>query len=200
MNPLSQFLNDAARFISESRTCEEDGLSFKWRSQKDDHISYIEISFILASRCTKLKKMKISFEKGGEFEALLFEDKAPKTVKHIWDFLPIDGRPDHMRWAGRGLSQKMPNLPKPYPPRENQISIVGEGYLMFRADWVGGHESQVPSIILFYGPEIPRNPGDIYGVRLNWIGRIREDLAGLEKVGERIYAEGREKVKYEKAQ
>lgn len=146
-----------------------------------------------------LKKIEISFEKGGSFSATLFEDKAPESVKAIWNMLPIEGKPLHMRWAGRGLTLALPNLPKPYPPRENQVSIVGEGYIMFRSDWTGGYVP-TPSIILFYGPEIPRNPGDIYGVRLNWIGRIRENLDKLEETGERFYREGREKVVYRKTQ
>jgi len=145
-----------------------------------------------------VKKITISFEKGGSFAAELFEETSPETCQVFWNYLPIEGKPLHMRWAGRGLWLPLADFPKPYPPRENQLSIVGEGYLMFRVDWTGGHQNPTPGIALFYGPEIPRNLGGIMGVRLNWIGRIRENLDELVQVGERIYYEGREKITLKK--
>lgn len=135
------------------------------------------------------KKIKIRFERGGEFIATLIEDKAPKTCEAIWRALPLEGDVLHSKWSGRGifigthLGDRL--------PRENQSSILSSGYVGYWREWFNEEKGE-EVIEVYYGPSVVRDDRGV--TQLNMFALIEKDLKELADVGMRIWMQGKEKM------
>lgn len=141
-----------------------------------------------------MKKIKITFEKGGTLIADL-NDRAPESVKSILDILPIYSTVYHTRWCGREISMGIRTVKK--PPMENSSNIVSKFDVAYWRDWdskiIGKEAPHDEAIAIYYGPEILRYHNGF--LTTNIIGRIlweQEEL--LESIGTRIWQCGRENV------
>jgi hypothetical protein len=124
----------------------------------------------------------MEFEKGGVFEVCLYEDVAPKTCKAFMEKLPYEADALQARFAGEEFFYKMPLE----VGAENQKHPVA-GSIAYNADrnW--------QAICIYYGPKIKAaNP-------FNLIGELKGDLKELQKIGYRIWKEGKETVKIKAA-
>jgi len=141
-----------------------------------------------------MKKIQISFEKGGMLIAQL-NDHAPQSVYSLLEILPVRSKVFHTRWCGREISMGIKTLTK--PPKENNTNIVSKFDLAYWRDW----ENQVtPSdqgteeaLAMYYGAEVLRFHNGF--LTTNVIGRIsweQEEL--LESIGLRIWEFGHEQV------
>lgn len=135
------------------------------------------------------KKIEIEFEKGGKFIAALFEDKAPKTCKVVWDNLPFSGKIGHAYYSGKLMYLLVDTRLKEL---ENAKSV---GFL----------PGDIVYLTPFYGRDTPNEIGIVYGDALiqdvcGWIPAnyfatiIEGSLEELRSVATRIREYGREKI------
>ena len=148
-----------------------------------------------------MKKIQITFEKGGCLTGWLDENKAPETVTALWSSLPCETVCKHTRWCGREIYGSIKT--GAIPARENNTSTVSKFDISYwREDWdvtTGKTPEEAGETMGFYhGPEYLKYAGGT--LSLNVIGRIVwEDEKTLDEVGERIWKQGFEKMKIEKA-
>ena len=123
------------------------------------------------------KKIKIISERIGEVEADLLEDKAPKTVKAIWNVLPLEARAN--TW-GDEIYFSIPVRLK----EENAHETVQLGDIGY---WPPGQ-----GFCIFFGPT-PISRGDEIRPAdpVNVFGKIRGDPKIFKKVksGDKIRIE-----------
>jgi len=139
-----------------------------------------------------MKKLKIEFERGGEFYARLMEEEAPKTCKTLLDRMPLEFR----FWQSIVSGHAMVTIPENLTVEpENQRTIgCPAGTLAFL---VQDPPRNVPDeIYIAYGPYFVSRCSYIEMQQpVNIFAQIEDDLEELQKVGKRILMEGAEKVK-----
>ena len=138
-------------------------------------------------------RIKIEFEKGGVFSAVLDEKKAPKTCKIIAERLPFKYVFHHSSTSGEAIVTLPPDLTV---PKENQRTVaIYPGSLCFL----------VKEEIYHIPDEIYITTGDYFVSRgyaidyqqpINVFGKIDENLKELDEIGSRISMKGAETVKF----
>ncbi|MDD2212462.1 MAG: DUF3830 family protein [Clostridia bacterium] len=128
-----------------------------------------------------MSKIVMEFEKGGCFEVVLNEAKAPQTCKAFLENLPFEASVLQARYAGEEFFYKMPLEVEP----ENLV-MPQAGSIAFNSD------PKWQAVCVYYGPSIKvGNPFSLFA-------EVKGDLKELQKVGVRIWKEGQEKVTLKK--
>lgn len=122
----------------------------------------------------------IEFEKGGSFEILLNEN-APNTCKAFLEALPYEAAVLQARFSGEECFFKMP---MEVGPENNETPFAGS--IAFNSD------PKWQAVCIYYGPKTKVSSP------YNLFASIKGDLAELQKVGERIWTKGGEKVTIKK--
>ena len=123
------------------------------------------------------KRIKIISERIGEVEAILLEDKAPKTVEAIWNILPIETRAN--TWGDEIYFSIPVRL-----EGENVHETVEEGDIGY---WPPGQ-----GFCIFFGPTPISRRGEIRPADpVNVFGKVEGDPKIFKKVrsGDRIRIE-----------
>ena len=114
------------------------------------------------------KRIKIISEKIGEVEADLLEDEAPRTVKAIWEALPIEARAN--TWGDEIYFSIPVRLEE-----ENSHETVEPGDIGY---WPPGR-----GFCIFFGPTPISRPGEIRPADpVNVFGKVRGDPKVFKKV------------------
>jgi hypothetical protein len=154
-----------------------------------------------------MKQIRITFvDEAISCVADLFEDKAPKTARFIWDMLsgPVEGLGVHAMWTGREISFPIAADLIPgdvgFVPPENQTVIPTPGNLIWNAyypyQWFG-NPNPVYDFGIFYGPDsrlfLPMGwrPSNLFG-------QITENLTDFAKACARVQLEGRKRIRIER--
>jgi hypothetical protein len=153
-----------------------------------------------------VKRLKIEFERGGEFAAKLL-DAAPNTGQLMWKHLPFEGVVRHAILSGYEVWFPIPNLPKGKRPRENFTRILQRGDIGYLSEeWMWRQQSAKTGeafegedgFCIYYGLALPR---DFRGDEVVCVfARITENLEALVEVGRRIHMKGAERVKVTRTQ
>lgn len=122
-----------------------------------------------------MSKIVMEFEKGGTFE-VVFKQEAPKTAEAFKKALPIEGYCLQGRYAGEEFFF---NAPVDIEP-ENLVEAEF-GDVAFNSD------PKWKAVCVYYGP---KHKGGPYSLFAKLVG----DLDELNKIGLRIWKEGKEKV------
>ena len=140
-----------------------------------------------------MKKIEITFEKGGTFIARLLEEEAPMTCRDFAAYLPVTLPFHHSSTSGQGVV----NLPKDLTmaPENQRTAGIYPGSLCFL---VRNSAMRVPDeIYITYGPYfISRGFRTDYQEPLNVFGQIEDNLDELMAIGSRISKQGQEMVTF----
>ncbi|MDE3111329.1 MAG: DUF3830 family protein [Chloroflexota bacterium] len=130
------------------------------------------------------KRMRI-LTGGIECEAALFEDKAPDTVRALWEQLPFVDRTYHVANSGQAwrTATQRPLLPVAHPV-ENVADRLGAGDIIY---WYKGGVNQI--VAFCYGKARWYLPG-AKPVDAALIGKIDKGLDGFVRVSSRILYDG----------
>ncbi|MDC3425456.1 DUF3830 family protein [Aquibacillus sp. 3ASR75-11] len=143
-----------------------------------------------------MSAIKIRFEQGEVLSAFLLKVKAPQTCELILNHLPFESAVTQSRWSGREINCRF--SASSYPIRENQTIYTSIGEVCYWRDWNwegSGDLSQ--AIAIYYGAELARSHRGYEPV--NVFAQIDySQLHQINKVGERIWLNGTEKVCFEK--
>jgi len=139
-----------------------------------------------------MRRILITFENGESFPATLQEDKSPQTCQIVWEALPFSQTVKHSRWSGREVNFEFSSTTM--PKRENQTISTSIGEVIYWRDWPRESEPDVLEVLaIYYGAEHTRShKGDELVNVFAQIDYAYLDL--LQKVGERIWLSGTEKV------
>jgi hypothetical protein len=137
-------------------------------------------------------KVKLEFEKGGEFVAGLLEKEAPKTCRAIKARLPFSYRFHHSIVSGQALVTLPPDLTV---ERENQrVAGIPPGALSFL---VRDEPVLVPDeIYIAYGIFISRGLTVDMKQPVNVFAQVEAKLVELAQVGRRVLMNGAETVRF----
>jgi hypothetical protein len=141
-----------------------------------------------------MRRILITFENGESFPATLLEDKAPHTCQIVWEALPFSQTVRHSRWSGREVNLEFSSTSM--PKRENQTISTSVGEIVYWRDWPLESELDVLEVLaIYYGAEHTRShKGD---EPVNIFAQVDfTNLDLLQKVGERIWLEGTERVTF----
>lgn len=143
-----------------------------------------------------MNRIKIRFEHGDMLTAYLLEEKAPQTCNIIWESLPHESVITHSRWSGREVN--FVYKATPFPVRENQTIYTSKGEIVYWRDWNWEGTGEPPqAIAIYYGAEEARSNKGYEPV--NVFAQVEyKYLHKLEKIGERIWLNGKEKVYFER--
>ncbi|SMQ81464.1 Protein of unknown function [Bacillus sp. OV166] len=141
-----------------------------------------------------MRQILIKFENGESFPATLLEDKAPQTCQIVWEALPISQTVRHSRWSGREVNFEISSTSM--PKRENQTISTSVGEIVYWRDWALESEPDVLEVLaIYYGAEHTRShKGDEPVNVFAQVDFTYLDL--LQKVGERIWLDGTERVTF----
>ena len=148
-----------------------------------------------------MKKIRFIFEKGGSLTGYLNEEWAPETVMAVWSALPTEDVLKHTRYCGHEVYCSLSTGVT--PKRENHTATVSKFDISYwRQDWdpcLDLSPEEAGETIGFYSaPEYIRYSGGTNP--LNVIGRIDfSQEAMLDEIEERIWRDGQEKVRIERA-
>ena len=139
-----------------------------------------------------MAKVKLEFEKGGEFVAGLLEKEAPKTCRAIKARLPFSYRFHHSIVSGQALVTLPPDLTV---ERENQrVAGIPPGALSFL---VRDEPVLVPDeIYIAYGIFISRGLTVDMKQPVNVFAQVEAKLDDLAQVGRRVLMNGAETVRF----
>ena len=136
------------------------------------------------------QRIRFRFERGGGFTAVLRPDLSPETVKAVIAMLPLEATVYHSRWSGREINFSVKS-PKSVP-RERQTCTVNTGDVVYWKEWEMGEAAQ-EALAIYYGAEVTRDHRGYLPV--NVFARVPPgEWPEIEKVGLRIWREGREGV------
>lgn len=146
------------------------------------------------------RKIKIEFERGGTFEAIMLEEEAPETTNVVWNSLPVEFPIKHAGWSGQvifGFVDKKFNIV------ENPKRILQPGDITFDPHFLptGPANKRTPNeIIIAYGYKNLIYASVGYPKMVNHFATITKgDLNELAEIGTRIREKGMEKVSIRKA-
>ena len=102
------------------------------------------------------RRIRITFERGGEVTATLLEDEAPETCNAVWEHAPIVSQALHTRWCGREVNWAVDLGCE--PPWENQTISSSVGNVVYWREWEGLYPSTgAEAFGLYYGAELIRD-------------------------------------------
>ncbi|MGE5541542.1 MAG: DUF3830 family protein [Bacillota bacterium] len=138
------------------------------------------------------RRIRITFERGGEVMATLLEDKAPETCNAVWEHTPIVSQALHTRWCGREVNWAV-DLGR-RPPSENQTISSSVGNVVYWREWEGRYPSTgAEALGLYYGAELIRDHRGHQPV--NVFAQVdTSSWDALQEVGQRVWRQGAEKV------
>jgi len=136
--------------------------------------------------------IRLEFEKGGVFSAVLLENEAPKTCATIRSRLPFEYLFQQSIVSGQAMVAIPPDLTM---PRENQrVAGIPPGALSFL---VRDEPVLVPDeIYIAYGIFISRGLTVDAKQPVNVFAQIEEGLDELKEIGARIIRHGAEMVRF----
>ncbi len=135
--------------------------------------------------------VEFEFEKGGVLRAQVLP-KAQRTAACVSAAMPIDATVLQARWSGREIFVPM-NL-KDKPPRENQSIRASLGDVIYFCEWGEQYDyTGFEAVGLFYGPEIVREWRGDAPVNV-WARILPEHYPELERIGERVWRQGGERI------
>lgn len=139
-----------------------------------------------------MSRIKIEFERGGEFTARLLEAEAPRTCSTIKEHLPFEYRFHHSIVSGHAIVTLPSDLTV---ERENQrVAGIPPGTLSFL---VRDEPVLVPDeIYISYGIFISRGLTVDMKQPVNVFAQIESDLDQLKQIGQRILMQGAETVHF----
>ena len=140
-----------------------------------------------------MAKLEITFEKGGVFIAELLEEEAPKTCAEFKKHLPLTLGTTHSTRAGQAVVC-FPEGINMVPEHQHTVGIYPGtlGFLCKKPEWMIPDE-----IYITYGKYfIPRGFRIDYQEPINVFAEIKENLAELAEIGERVHNCGKEKVTF----
>lgn len=138
-------------------------------------------------------RIKIEFEKGGEFIADMDEKKAPKTCAILKERLPFEYLFHHSSTSGEAVVALPPDLSV---PKENQRTVaIYPGSICFL---VKEEMYNIPDEIYITTGDffVSRGYAIDYQQPINVAGKINEKLDELDKIGSRVLLKGAEIVKF----
>lgn len=131
------------------------------------------------------KRIRIRVD-GATAEAVLFEDKAPKTTAALWDCLPIQDRTIQTRWSGDAWrTEGNHELLTEGDPVENVADRLNAGDIIYYP----GYRSKLIKIGIAYGSAKWLAPFMV-PIDVAHIGKIDTNLDEFVKRCERIIFEG----------
>ncbi|HUU43985.1 MAG TPA: DUF3830 family protein [Planctomycetota bacterium] len=128
-----------------------------------------------------MTRIVMTFERGGEIAATLFEDRAPGTCRRVLEALPVTAEVVHAMWAGEEIF--FGGFPAKFE-YEHPTQQVDPGAL-----------AMVPrssSFCIFYGRSIPRGAVD-EEIDVTVFGKV-DDVDAMTEIGRRVRRRGVEKV------
>ncbi len=139
-----------------------------------------------------MASIRLEFEKGGVFTALLLEDEAPKTCATIKSRLPFEYLFQQSIVSGQAMVAIPPDLTV---ERENQrVAGIPPGALSFL---VRDEPVLVPDeIYIAYGIFISRGLTVDAKQPVNVFGQIDDNIDELKEIGARIIRHGAEMVRF----
>ena len=139
-----------------------------------------------------MTSIRLEFEKGGVFTALLLEDEAPKTCATIKSRLPFEYLFQQSIVSGQAMVAIPPDLTV---ERENQrVAGIPPGALSFL---VRDEPVLVPDeIYIAYGIFISRGLTVDAKQPVNVFGQIDDNIDELKEIGARIIRHGAEMVRF----
>lgn len=139
-----------------------------------------------------MASIRLEFEKGGVFSAVLLENEAPKTCATIRSRLPFEYLFQQSIVSGQAMVAIPPDLTM---PRENQrVAGIPPGALSFL---VRDEPVLVPDeIYIAYGIFISRGLTVDAKQPVNVFAQIEEGLDELKEIGARIIRHGAEMVRF----
>ena len=143
-----------------------------------------------------MKRMKLTFERGGSLTVIFSED-APKTVASVLEALPIENDLIQSRYCGQEIFFGFGS--KNFPPPENQTSHVKKFDVAYWRNWdspnaglPGSPGAEVLSV--YYGDDYLQFKGE--PLIANIIGHVdKSEESMLDEIGMRIWQKGFEKVR-----
>ena len=138
-----------------------------------------------------VKRLKIVFEKGGEFLATLLEDKAPFASNQVWSSLPIETRAGQAARSGEVLNCGMPFA---HQLVENSKLVLPQGGLA-----LDGHNYRMharAALVIAYGSDNMSYGYSGLTNPISYFAQIEGELDDLYKIGLRNREFGREGVKF----
>jgi len=138
-----------------------------------------------------VNRIRLEFEKGGDFTARLLETEAPRTCEIIRQRLPLSYCFHHSVVSGQALVTLPPDLTV---PRENQrVAGTPPGTLAFL---VRDEPVLVPDeIYIAYGLFISRGLTVDAKQPVNVFGQVEDRLDELARIGRRVLMSGAEIVR-----
>lgn len=136
------------------------------------------------------KRLKFTFERGGELYADLLPEAAPKTIEQVLRFLPCESTAFHTRWCGREVY--FPVKSDMLVPKENQTSTASMGDVVYWKEWEN-QDHPPETLSMYYGAELIRDHRGF--LQVNVFARISPDQWPLmESIGTRVWQQGIEKI------
>ncbi|MFD0824180.1 DUF3830 family protein [Neobacillus sp. M.A.Huq-85] len=139
-----------------------------------------------------MRKIKITFERGGEVLASLNESQAPQTCERIWNLLPLGSVVTHSRWSGREINFSYHDTQ--CIPRENQTIYTSIGEICYWRDWDWEGFGDPPQVLaIYYGAELARSMKGNEPV--NVFAQVDySEIQKLIEIGEKVWLSGTEKI------
>lgn len=142
--------------------------------------------------------VRLTFERGGSILAELDEDLAPTTCKVVLSHLPLDSEALHTRWCGREIYFPV-GVSGEVPVPENQTTQTSKGDVIYWREWEKASGDGPEIVALYYGPEVTRDHRGY--LKVNVFGRVLPEFyEDLRVIGERVWQQGKEKVRIELVQ
>lgn len=137
------------------------------------------------------RRIRFTFERGGELVAELAPDVAPQTVRSLLALLPLTGPIYHTRWCGREIY--LPIESGVEIPRENLTVHTNTGDVTYWREWDRVGPRIAEAISIFYGAEVVRDHRGYLPV--NVFARVPQgEWRTIEEIGLRVWQRGIEQV------